>query len=168
MAWSQEQIDTLKKLRSEGLSPGRIGDRMGRTRNAVIGKLHRLGMCERARPAVKMAKLPRRPEPKKPFILRPLAKQAKPLPPLPLPAQPVSDVARVAFMDLENHMCRWPVGDPVQGFCGCDKVPGLSYCAGHAARAFANPMPIRPSTWRQGSDPLLTPAAQEFLAEAVA
>lgn len=39
------------------------------------------------------------------------------------------------IIDLEEHQCRWPVGDPTRGFCGASKVPGKSYCAHHVMRS---------------------------------
>ncbi|HZA02511.1 MAG TPA: GcrA family cell cycle regulator, partial [Hyphomicrobiaceae bacterium] len=49
MAWTDERVELLKKLWSEGLSASQIAGRLGGvTRNAVIGKVHRLGLSGRA------------------------------------------------------------------------------------------------------------------------
>ena len=49
MAWTDERVEQLKKLWSEGLSASQIASRLGEvTRNAVIGKVHRLGLAGRA------------------------------------------------------------------------------------------------------------------------
>ena len=49
MAWTDERVETLKKLWGEGLSASQIAGRLGSvTRNAVIGKVHRLGLSGRA------------------------------------------------------------------------------------------------------------------------
>jgi len=49
MSWTDERVDLLKKLWSEGLSASQIAGRLGGvTRNAVIGKVHRLGLSGRA------------------------------------------------------------------------------------------------------------------------
>src|SRR5205085_10182830 len=49
MAWNDERVELLKKLWSEGLSASQIAGRLGGvTRNAVIGKVHRLGLSGRA------------------------------------------------------------------------------------------------------------------------
>src|SRR5258706_5925282 len=49
MAWTDERVEQLKKLWSEGLSASQIAGRLGGvTRNAVIGKVHRLGLSGRA------------------------------------------------------------------------------------------------------------------------
>lgn len=61
----------------------------------------------------------------------------------PLPATPADDIARVSFMDLQPHHCRWIPGDPRlpggDGYCGLPKVPSVSYCLGHAGRAYEAP-----------------------------
>lgn len=49
---------------------------------------------------------------------------------------------RIKLLDLEPHHCRWGIGDPKKddfGFCGAQKVPGLSYCMEHARRAYRPP-----------------------------
>ena len=49
MAWTDERVELLKKLWAEGLSASQIAGRLGSvTRNAVIGKVHRLGLSGRA------------------------------------------------------------------------------------------------------------------------
>ena len=51
MAWTEERVEQLKKLWTEGLSASQIANRLGDvTRNAVIGKVHRLGLEPRAKP----------------------------------------------------------------------------------------------------------------------
>ena len=45
MAWNDERVELLKRLWAEGLSASQIASRLGGvTRNAVIGKVHRLGL----------------------------------------------------------------------------------------------------------------------------
>ena len=49
MGWTDERVGTLKKLWLEGLSASQIAKQLGGvTRNAVIGKVHRLGLSGRA------------------------------------------------------------------------------------------------------------------------
>jgi GcrA cell cycle regulator len=49
MAWTDERVELLKKLWTEGLSASQVAGRLGGvTRNAVIGKVHRLGLSGRA------------------------------------------------------------------------------------------------------------------------
>ena len=79
MSWTDERVEKLKELWAEGMSASQIAKSLGGvTRNAVIGKVHRLGLSNRgsaggqgadeAKPAAKPAK-PSRPakaEPKQP------------------------------------------------------------------------------------------------------
>src|SRR6056300_126663 len=52
MAWTDDRVETLKQLWTDGLSASQIARKMGGvTRNAVIGKVHRLGLSGRASPA---------------------------------------------------------------------------------------------------------------------
>ena len=52
MSWTDERVELLKKLWSEGLSASQIAAQLGGvTRNAVIGKVHRLSLSGRAKPA---------------------------------------------------------------------------------------------------------------------
>src|SRR5690606_13352514 len=48
--WNDEKIQRLKKLWSEGLTTGEIGKRLGVSKNAVVGKAHRLGLKGRPSP----------------------------------------------------------------------------------------------------------------------
>lgn len=168
MAWNDERVELLKKLWSEGLSASQIAGRLGGvTRNAVIGKVHRLGLSGRAttsrmkshRPrarvvaaaqAAQQAANQRRPQKARPATgsspLRALYQpEAEPFVPsveeLVIPLK-----ERKTIQTLTECSCRWPIGDPQLAdfhFCGKDKVPGLPYCEFHARRAFQPPQPRR-------------------------
>src|SRR6516164_9885922 len=61
MAWNDERVELLKKLWSDGLSASQIAGRLGGvTRNAVIGKVHRLGLSGRATSSRSSSPRPRR------------------------------------------------------------------------------------------------------------
>ncbi len=56
MSWTDERVETLKKMWAEGQSASQIAKELGAvTRNAVIGKVHRLGLSNRAAPGGKEA-----------------------------------------------------------------------------------------------------------------
>jgi GcrA cell cycle regulator len=155
--WTDERVETLKKLWGEGLSASQIATEIGGgiTRNAVIGKVHRLGLSGRgkakapppARPKAKAVPAPSAPAP----APRPAAIVTPPPPALAVEAAPepapvaVADEVglplseRVTIMDLRESMCRWPMGDPTKPefrFCGARSVTGLPYCSHHAQVAY--------------------------------
>lgn len=148
--WTDERVELLGKLWGEGLSASQIAAVLGGgvTRNAVIGKVHRLGLAGRPRAGqAEMARNPKpRPVPAPPPTAdrdRPLVRPSAAVPPtLPQPrieevAIPVSD--RVSIMELRDSMCRWPIGDPSSpdfGFCGGRAQTGLPYCPHHCRIAF--------------------------------
>lgn len=138
--WSEERTELLKKLWADGLSASQIASRIGGlSRNAVIGKVHRLElqgrrtvvrMRSRTRSAAKAEKLQR--------VLNGEGHYKKTMPRMvsePLPPEPPRPAKLTSFEDLQDDQCRFIYGDPKtadSGFCGCKKVPGLPYCAGHA------------------------------------
>jgi len=151
LGWSAERVELLKKLWGEGYSCTLIGVRMGVSRNAVIGKVSRLGLQPRLSGPRKIAKrrkpkrLPKTQENRFPTgnpIFRALCADAAPLVLAVEIDIPVAE--RKSLIDLDPHHCRWPIGDPQHAFpefyfCGREKVPGLSYCEHHCRRAFQPP-----------------------------
>ena len=159
MAWNDERVELLKKLWADGLSASQIAGRLGGvTRNAVIGKVHRLGLSGRAttsrmkshRPRVRSQTARRLMKPRFSNIGNPALRQlylgdAEPYTP---PAEelviPLNE--RRSIQTLTETCCRWPIGDPQIAdfhFCGRKKVTGLPYCEFHARRAFQPPQPRR-------------------------
>lgn len=143
--WTDEQITTLRERWAAGDSASVIASRLGTvSRCAVIGKARRLALPSR-KPTTRIPHPPRF-KPPRPVAAKPVKtklvfsdkfKAAKPpAGRFALPPQQAADIARVQLLDLEPHHCRWPVGEPTQGFCGCSNLPGSPYCEAHAARAF--------------------------------
>src|SRR4026209_1467277 len=62
MSWTDERVELLKKLWADGLSASQIAAELGGiTRNAVIGKVHRLGLSGRAKSPSSSVPRPRKP-----------------------------------------------------------------------------------------------------------
>jgi len=79
MSWTDERVETLKKMWAEGQSASQIAKELGGvTRNAVIGKVHRLGLSNRVGGTPEPAKAKPEPEPK--AEAKPAAKPARPEP----------------------------------------------------------------------------------------
>ncbi|HEY7748031.1 MAG TPA: GcrA family cell cycle regulator [Aestuariivirgaceae bacterium] len=157
LSWTEERVELLKKYWNEGLSASQIASRLGYgvTRNAVIGKVHRLGLSGRVTPQRAARPRPRRTRepthPGRPMLPVNGATALKPLhraePQLRLEPEPepirlvdIPQGERVNILMLSERTCRWPVGDPGSSdFCFCGHTPKASggpYCEYHSRIAF--------------------------------
>jgi GcrA cell cycle regulator len=161
MGWNDERVEQLKKFWADGLSASQIAGRLGGvTRNAVIGKVHRLGLSGRAttsrmkshrprartaNPAVKRLAKPRFANVGNPAFRNLYLADSEPyVPPAEDLVIPLKE--RKYIQTLTESCCRWPIGDPQQAdfhFCGKSKIAGLPYCEAHARRAFQPPQARR-------------------------
>jgi GcrA cell cycle regulator len=155
MGWTDERVELLKKLWADGLSASQIAAEMGGiTRNAVISKVHRLGLSGRAKSPSSASPRPRKarssghllrtPRPS----LRSDAETANGHDVEPEPeSEPESESElieipveqRKTLLQLDEKTCRWPVGDPGDGdffFCGGETARDLPYCVHHARVAY--------------------------------
>ncbi|WP_343699633.1 GcrA family cell cycle regulator [Caulobacter sp.] len=151
--WNAERVTTLKTLWLNGSSAAEIAKALGGvSRNAVIGKVHRLGLSgrmepsapRRSRPDRPVAKAPRRPGPPKP----PPPPAAPAVRRRAAPAEPVEAIARIFDATaLTRRLCRWPVGDPKVpgfGFCGAAVLAQGPYCPGHHQAAYPPRLQVEP------------------------
>ncbi len=135
MSWTDDRVTLLKQLWGEGKTAAEIAKVLGDgiTRNAVIGKAHRLKLSSRLSPIQQNT------------VKKPKG-DAAPRAPRPQIKLPEFKGKSLNLIDLSNNMCRWPSGDPKEenfSFCGCEVVPGLPYCATHASIAYQVPTRIR-------------------------
>jgi GcrA cell cycle regulator len=146
--WTDERVASLKKLWLEGLSASQIAKQLGGvTRNAVIGKVHRLGLSGRATPAAParpVFKAPRAPRPAMaaphtPRRVEPTLHAHAHAPATPLPTVR-EEPGSATVLTLGAHMCKWPIGDPAtDGFTFCGRRTGGDdgpYCHEHARVAY--------------------------------
>jgi GcrA cell cycle regulator len=175
--WTDDRVAILKKLWTEGLSASQIAKQLGGvTRNAVIGKVHRLGLAGRAAPSRPIKRISVPITRVRPILAEQVATIVKPV----RPAAPPVDVAALAgsddtpaaplvrpakpkprpnregeiigVMQLGPRMCKWPIGDPGDpdfGFCGSHCDTTAVYCEEHAAIAFQPAMLRRPGMTRE-------------------
>ena len=155
MAWTDDRVEMLKKLWMEGLSASQIANRMGGvTRNAVIGKVHRLGLSGRAttsRVSRPRTRKPRAPSNPVTNVFRSagntalkadqdLAPDYKPEPePAIIQELQIPPGERASILTLNENTCRWPIGDPEEEdfyFCGRPPAPNLPYCQHHVRIAY--------------------------------
>ncbi len=142
VVWTDERVEELKRLWGEGLTTGEIGKALDVSKNAVVGKAHRLGLKGRPSP-----------------IKRGKAQRAK--------AEPKIR----SVIELSAHTCRWPIGDPREPgfhFCGKPAMSGKPYCAEHAAVAYVNSSSSRSgggsNAGSSSSSQAATPAARSAAA----
>jgi GcrA cell cycle regulator len=154
MSWTDERVETLKKLWTDGLSASQIAAELGGiTRNAVIGKVHRLGLAGRAKSPSTAQPRARKPR-THPHLLRvhrpsirgntALAHafeiDLEPEPELVDNVIPLGQ--RRSLLELNEDTCRWPIGDPGTAdffFCGGRAISGLPYCSHHSRIAYQPP-----------------------------
>lgn len=151
MSWDDGRIERLKQLWTDGLSASQIAAELGGvTRNAVIGKVHRLGLSGRAkskpasvaRPRVKtVVKQVRMPMATTRGNLAVIEMVDTEIEVVQQPAEvvmiPLS--RRISIMELREGLCKWPIGDPMDGnfaYCGADSSSGKVYCEAHCRIAF--------------------------------
>jgi GcrA cell cycle regulator len=162
MEWTEELIARLRALWDEGHSTAEIGRVLGISKNAVVGKAHRLNLPARPSPirrepsseAPRVRRIARGPT--LPPLTAAPASASGPTPPertvhpvviVPSPgsiAEPVKTKQLTAAGAsprpyARSIACCWPLGEPgTPGFhfCGADAVPGKPYCVEHAQLAY--------------------------------
>jgi GcrA cell cycle regulator len=154
--WTVERVEELKACFGEGLSCSAIAAQIGVSRNAVIGKLNRLGLARpRSTPA-------RDPDAKRPawrarggasnitriFSQHRILVELPPEPPGGAEVVSIHAGRGCSLLELSEGKCRWPVSEPNARdfcFCGNAQVEGLPYCVGHARIAYKSAARARSS-----------------------
>ncbi|MFZ4120801.1 MAG: GcrA family cell cycle regulator [Caulobacterales bacterium] len=147
MGWTDERVALLKKLWTEGLSASQIAKQLtGVTRNAVIGKVHRLGLAGRATPSRPAKRPVRAARPRPAATGAPSAPRLRTFVPTlvdaSLPAlEPLvlEGGATASVLTLNDRMCKWPIGDPTDegfAFCGRGSCGSSPYCTDHQRLAY--------------------------------
>ena len=164
MTWTDQKIQMLKEMWGHGYSASEIAKRLGGlTRNAVIGKAHRLKLSAGAA-SVKRAPVADAYGVPSAEVVSSMKSTRKRVMLRPLPVVPtagatiakapereqvtIPDMAAlnkrtegIAVTKAGDRHCRWPVGDPRSPdfrFCGCNTYEGLPYCIDHARVAYQN------------------------------
>lgn len=144
--WDDTRVASLRQLWDEGHSTAEIGRRLGVSKNAVVGKAHRLDLPARPSPVRQPASetprsIARRPVPNL-VDITPMRSAVCPALATAIgcqPEQPLPVVAAPASVRLGNAHCCWPIGDPgvpTFRFCGSPVVIGKPYCEAHCGLAY--------------------------------
>ena len=132
MSWTHERIEHLKKLWEAGHTASNIATELGGiTRNAVIGKAHRLGLSGRMKSkskvsSVSIVRRKKMPANRNSKIIELTTSVSEPMNP-------------ISFAGIKDGLCRWPLGEPEDlgfKFCGRNSSDGMVYCDEHHSLAY--------------------------------
>ena len=126
MSWTDEKIKQLKKLWDKGLTTAEIGKKLDISKNAVVGKAHRLGLQARPSPIKTEKQETLKSDKKAPIEKKEAVKKSE----------------KITIEDLKPDMCRFPIGDPRSSdfhFCGEKVFKNKPYCLKHCAEAYTSP-----------------------------
>ena len=143
MSWNDANVARLKELWDQGLPTAQIGKLLGFTKNAVVGKAHRIGLERRPSPIRRTAVKPDRKKARSPIVpvlnfeasRIELNAESK-------PKQNFQPVVKNLFANHTKRGCEWPEGHPDESdfkFCGKDRFEDKPYCLDHCAVAYVIP-----------------------------
>ena len=143
MSWNDENVEKLRELWDQGLPTAQIGKLLGFTKNAVVGKAHRIGLERRPSPIRRTAVKPDRKKARSPTIPKLNFEKTK---------ENAADTSKVnhtfqptvknIFGNVIKRGCEWPEGHPDEvdfRFCGKDRFEEKPYCLDHCAVAYVLP-----------------------------
>lgn len=134
--WTEQEDAILTELRGKGFSATLMKKHLpGRSRNAILGRVHRLGLPPRK---IEPKHKKKRSEGKRRIREKPMLFTAPIVEIAPSTPEPVS--LDLELDQLTERTCKWPFGDGPFTFCGCEKEPDAGpYCAYHKQKATAKP-----------------------------
>lgn len=151
MIWTDEAVEELKRMWDRGMTTGQIAKALNVTKNSIIGKVHRLCLTARPSPIKKApgvkadkktagaAKPAKEEKNKKSSVSSQLSVSDEKV--SGSAENKVTEETNIPLVKLDNHTCRWPLGDPRDDdfcFCGKHVKTGQTYCEEHAAVAYVN------------------------------
>jgi len=149
--WTDDETKSLRAMAHAGVNVRTMAGTLGKTRNAIIGKLHRLKVPvpNSLRDYVPRAKRPPPLKPRKrvlvpielPETRPPMRRNPKSGSKCPEPLPVSGDLPAKTFKLAEwpDDGCRWVYEHPTKGLvngCSCRRHKGLPYCDEHASRAY--------------------------------
>ena len=143
MPWDDNNVSKLRELWEQGLPTAQIGKLLGFTKNAVVGKAHRIGLERRPSPIRRTAVKPDRKKARSPIIPKlnfEIAKKEETA--IPISQQNFQPVVKNLFTKSLKRGCEWPEGHPDESdfkFCGKERFEDKPYCIDHCAVAYVIP-----------------------------
>ena len=138
MSWNQQKVEDLKKLWNDGVATSRIGEQLGFTKNAVIGKAFRLGLERRQNSRKKIS------QPASFSSTTLYRETSTSSSSISVKKEPIRRREKFSFKKSivgtgSFRSCQWPIGDPLEeGFhyCGGQNIPTKPYCIEHFKKAY--------------------------------
>ena len=138
MSWNQQKVEDLKKLWNDGVATSRIGEQLGFTKNAVIGKAFRLGLERRQNSRKKIS------QPNSFSSTTLYRETSSSSSSISVKKEPIRRREKFSFKKSivgtgSFRSCQWPIGDPLEeGFhyCGGQNIPTKPYCIEHFKKAY--------------------------------
>ncbi|MDB2564784.1 global cell cycle regulator GcrA-like protein [Alphaproteobacteria bacterium] len=138
MSWNQQKVEDLKKLWNDGVATSRIGEQLGFTKNAVIGKAFRLGLERRQNSRKKIS------QPASFSSTTLYRETSSSSSSISVKKEPIRRREKFSFKKSivgtgNFRSCQWPIGDPLEeGFhyCGGQNIPTKPYCIEHFKKAY--------------------------------
>ena len=143
MPWDDNNVLKLRDLWDQGLPTAQIGKLLGFTKNAVVGKAHRIGLERRPSPIRRTAVKPDRKKARSPIIPKlnfEISKEENKE--IPVAQQNFQPALNNHFTKNTKRGCEWPEGHPDEidfKFCGKERFEDKPYCIKHCAVAYVIP-----------------------------
>ena len=143
MSWNDDNVARLKDLWDQGLPTAQIGKLLGFTKNAVVGKAHRIGLERRPSPIRRTAVKPDRKKARSPVMpilnFESSTQEEKTYSTNVIHfTKPVKNI----FTSNSKRGCEWPEGHPDEPefhFCNKERFDDKPYCLDHCAVAYVIP-----------------------------
>ena len=143
MSWNDENVARLKELWDQGLPTAQIGKLISFTKNAVVGKAHRIGLERRPSPIRRTSAKPDRKKARSPTMpkLNFENKQIKKSENTPQTESYLPAIKNIVVSNTKRG-CEWPEGHPDEPefhFCNKDRFDEKPYCLDHCSLAYVIP-----------------------------
>ena len=143
MSWNDDNVARLRELWDQGLPTAQIGKLLGFTKNAVVGKAHRIGLERRPSPIRRTAVKPDRKKARSPIVPKLNFETSKEvIQNTPRPQQNFQPIVKNLITYNNKRGCEWPEGHPDESgfkFCGKERFEEKPYCLEHCSVAYVIP-----------------------------
>jgi Uncharacterized protein conserved in bacteria len=140
--WDDNNVTKLRELWDQGLPTAQIGKLLGFTKNAVVGKAHRIGLERRPSPIRRTAVKPDRKKARSPVMPKLNFESNFENPKVQKESKLFQPMVKNIFNSNKKRGCEWPIGHPDEidfHFCNKDRFEDKPYCINHCAVAYVLP-----------------------------